>query len=362
MVEISTKAPGKLYVAGEYAVVEPGYSAIVTTVDLFIHLKITSTGKNYGSIYSEGFTNEPVRWERTFEKVQFTKPAPSLKYIQSAIHTTEQYLQELGVSLNNYQVTIQSELEHDTGHKLGLGSSGAVTVAIIQGLLEYYNVPVSDLLIYKLSVLSQLRLGVNSSFGDLAAITYTGWLQYTSFDREVVSDYLKTHSITETLELEWPHLDIKRLDVSDDVHFLIGWTGSPASSDQLVGKVQNKKKQNKNQYAFFLKESQASVSQLSASLLHNDEAGILEAVNRNRQALLQMGQETNTLIETPQLSQLCDIAEKYQGAGKTSGAGGGDSGIAFVFNQQSVSKIIAEWKTANITHLPLTIYHKDANL
>jgi len=358
VVEINTKAPGKLYVAGEYAVVEPGYSAIVTTVDLFIHLKITSTDKDYGTIYSEGFTDEPVNWQRVDGKLQLTQPAPSLKYILAAIHTTEKYLQELGVSLNHYQVAAESELDNHTGQKLGLGSSGAVTVATIEGLLKYYDVPLSNLLIYKLSVLAQLELGINSSFGDLAAITYTGWLRYTSFDRDAVSQHLKTHSIKETVEYDWPYLDIKRLEVPEDVHFLIGWTGRPASSDHLVGAVQNKKEQSTEQYDFFLEESQASVLKLTASLLDNDEEGILEAINRNRQALLQMGQETNVLIETPQLTQLCEIAAKYQGAAKTSGAGGGDSGIAFVFNEAYVPKVIREWETANITHLPLTIYQK----
>jgi len=358
VVEINTKAPGKLYVAGEYAVVEPGYSAIVTTVDLFIHLKITSTDKDYGTIYSEGFTDEPVRWQHTNGKLQLKQTRPSLKYILSAIHTTENYLQALGVSLNHFHMNIGSELDNQTGKKLGLGSSGAVTVATIQGLLEYYDVSISNLLIYKLSVLAQLELGINSSFGDLAAITYTGWIRYTSFDRDAVSQHLKTHSIKETVAYDWPYLEIKRLDVPDDVHFLIGWTGRPASSDHLVGAVQDKKEQSGKQYDFFLKESQASVLNLSTALITNDEVGIFQAINRNRQALLQMGQDTNVLIETPQLTELCEIAAKYQGAAKTSGAGGGDSGIAFIFNEDDVPKVIREWETANITHLPLAIYQK----
>jgi len=358
VVEINTKAPGKLYVAGEYAVVEPEHSAIVTTVDLFIHLKITSTDRDYGTIYSEGFTDKPVKWQRAGEKMQLTQSAPALKYILSAIHTTEKYLQALGVSLNHFHMHVGSELDNQTGEKLGLGSSGAVTVATIQGLLEYYDAPMSNLLIYKLSVLAQLKLGINSSFGDLAAITYTGWLRYTSFDRDAVSHYLQTHAIKETVDYNWPYLEIKRLDVPDDVHFLIGWTGRPASSDHLVGAVQDKKEQSKKQYDYFLKESQASVVDLSTALLTNDDAGIFRAINRNRQALLQMGQETNVLIETPQLTQLCEIAAKYQGAAKTSGAGGGDSGIAFIFNQDDVPKVIREWEAANITHLPLAIYQK----
>ena len=64
MVDVQVKTPGKLYVAGEYAVVEPGYSAIVTSVDSFIHLSLKEAQTAFGTIYSEGFTMEPVCFVR----------------------------------------------------------------------------------------------------------------------------------------------------------------------------------------------------------------------------------------------------------------------------------------------------------
>ena len=38
---ISQSAPGKLYIAGEYAVVEPGHRAVLVAVDRFITVRIT---------------------------------------------------------------------------------------------------------------------------------------------------------------------------------------------------------------------------------------------------------------------------------------------------------------------------------
>ena len=38
---VNVKVPGKLYLAGEYAVVEPGTPAVIVAVDRFVHLKIT---------------------------------------------------------------------------------------------------------------------------------------------------------------------------------------------------------------------------------------------------------------------------------------------------------------------------------
>lgn len=38
MIEVT--APGKLYIAGEYAVVEPGHPAIIVAIDQFISVSI----------------------------------------------------------------------------------------------------------------------------------------------------------------------------------------------------------------------------------------------------------------------------------------------------------------------------------
>ena len=38
---IRRSAPGKLYIAGEYAVVEPGHQALLVAVDRFITVRVT---------------------------------------------------------------------------------------------------------------------------------------------------------------------------------------------------------------------------------------------------------------------------------------------------------------------------------
>ncbi len=40
------------------------------------------------------------------------------------------------------------------------------------------------------------------------------------------------------------------------------------------------------------------------------------------------------VIETPQLSQLCDLAQTYGAVAKSSGAGGGDCGICLVDSKE----------------------------
>ena len=75
-------------------------------------------------------------------------------------------------------------------------------------------------------------------------------------------------------------------------------------------------------------------------------------------ALLEMGQQTGVMIETPALEELIELAAKHHAVAKTSGAGGGDSGIAFVFDGSDRSNLIADWETAGITRLPIKTYQK----
>ena len=354
--DIQIKTPGKLFVAGEYAVVEPGYPAIITAVDRFIYLQIKDTDLNYGQIFSKGFTQEPAKWVRRRNRFWLKKQNYRLKYVRSAIHTTERYLYEHKIPLRLFDLEISSELKSDQNKKLGLGSSGAITVGTIRALLQFYGVQDDDLLVYKLAVLAQLNLHVSSSFGDLAASTYTGWIKYQSFNRNFVLNRFKRMPTKDLVNLRWPGLDIERIEVADGVNFLIGWTGRPASSNRLVSDVQTQKKQSQAEYDQFLKLSKESVILLAESLKKNDSQGIKQAVESNRQALLDMGRQTKVLIETPQLNQLINLAAKHNAVAKTSGAGGGDSGIAFVFDDSEILPLINDWKKQGITHLELEIY------
>lgn len=358
MTDIYIKTPGKLFVAGEYAVVEAGYSAVITAVDCFIHLTIKETTKDYGEIFSKGFTVTPAKWSRSRNRFWLKKQNYRLKYIRSAIHTTERYLYEQRIPLRLFDMDISSELNNEKGKKLGLGSSGAITVATVRALLQFYGLDDEDELVYKLSVLAQMNLGDSSSFGDLAASCYTGWIKYTNFDHKFVTNRLRRMPTKRLVELEWPSLTIERLTVSDAIDFLIGWTGSPASSNRLVRDVQTQKQQSYREYRHFLEESKKSVDQFAKALSTNDTAGIKEAVMRNRMALLEMGQQTGVMIETPALEELIELANKHNAVAKTSGAGGGDSGIAFVFDESNRSKLISDWENAGITLLPIKTYQK----
>ena len=54
---------------------------------------------------------------------------------------------------------------------------------------------------------------------------------------------------------------------------------------------------------------------------------------------------------------LCSVAEKYGGAAKTSGAGGGDCGITIINSDINKKLIYQEWLENEVKPLEFNIYH-----
>ena len=72
-----------------------------------------------------------------------------------------------------------------------------------------------------------------------------------------------------------------------------------------------------------------------------------------------MASLTGVDIETATLTILCDLAEKAGGAAKSSGAGGGDCGIAIFGPDLSLNDLYNQWENNQITALPLKVYTKN---
>ena len=140
--------------------------------------------------------------------------------------------------------------------KYGLGSSAAVLVSVVKVLNEFYDMQLSNLYIYKLAVIANMKLQSLSSCGDIAVSVYSGWLAYSTFDHDWVKQQMDETSVNDVLEKNWPGLHIEPLQAPENMEVLIGWTGSPASSPHLVSEVK-RLKSDPSFYGEFLDRSHA---------------------------------------------------------------------------------------------------------
>ncbi len=347
---IQAKAPGKLFIAGEYAVVNHGFPSILVAVNRFITVSIEEC-REEGSIISRQYAHLPLKWKRVGNQFIIEKRDNPFHYILEAISICEEYALALGRSLKIYNLRVDSELDSQEGAKYGLGSSAAVTVATVRALFRLYEIEEDDLTIYKLACLAHMKLGSNGSFGDLAASSVTGWIAYQCFDRVAVLAKRNVLSLPDLLAEEWPSLLIRRLEPLTDYKLLIAWTQSPASTPSLVDRISQTV--DPLFYERFLQESRQLVTTMIKAFDENDGKQAAAMLKSNRSLLKAL----NPSIETPDLTRLIDIASPY-GAAKTSGAGGGDCGIVLVDEKTDIEPLIKAWHEADIICLNLTVYDK----
>ena len=363
---VVARAPGKLYIAGEYAVVEPGHRAVLVAVDRFITVRITPcspAGEYAGTISSRLYANGSRSWRRRPQDGQAEAVGGEDDYIISAIRVVEALVTQGGDRPRSFDLSVSSELEEDDGRKLGLGSSSAVTVATVRAVATFYGMAADDLTVYKLAMLASDTVQPIGSGGDIAASAMTGWVAYTSPDRSWLRRARQRArvggSVSDLVEADWPGLSVRRLP-PPSLRLQAGWTGAPASTPALVADVQAGS-HGADDYAVFLRDSQDCLARLITAIEDDDTAQIIRQIARNRALLAGLSRISGRTIETAELARLVEIALEHGAAAKSSGAGGGDCGIALCTPATDLVALRAAWETAGILPLDLSVYSQDSS-
>ena len=363
---VVARAPGKLYIAGEYAVVEPGHRAVLVAVDRFITLRITPcspAGGYAGTIRSRLYDTGSRPWRHRPQDGLAEAVGGDDDYVISAIRVVEALVAEGGGRLGSFNLGISSELDEADGRKLGLGSSAAVTVATVRAVAGFYGLSLDDSRVYKLAMLASDAVQPIGSGGDIAASAVTGWVDYASPDRVWLRRARQRAQARggtgDLLESDWPGLCLRRLPVPS-VRLQVGWTGTPASTPALVAGVQAGSRGADDVYSSFLRASQDTLASLTTAIEDDDAGQVMSAITRNRVLLVQLGRISGRVIETPELTRLVEIARDHGAAAKSSGAGGGDCGIALCPPDKDIAAMNSAWRAASIQPLDLAIYTHDS--
>ncbi|MBM7543091.1 phosphomevalonate kinase [Amphibacillus cookii] len=346
----TVRAPGKLFIAGEYAITEHQSEGIVVAVDRYLTVDIQSHRNNRLDLPQLGLTD--LTWKVEDGEVKFSKKDKRLAFIKQVIETINDYVGELPT----VHVFITSELDKRSGEKYGLGSSAALSVALVAALLLYTDEKHSDrLTIFKLASIAHFKTQGNGSCADIAASTYGGWLNYRTFDSDWLTNQLEHNPSTiDIVQKKWPYLQMKPLTLPNGLHFLMGWTGEAAATAPMVTKISKLKESDTERYHVFLNQTQAAVARILQGFQTDDVKPLLAGIKANRQALKGIGIDADVPIESPTLEKLIEIASPY-GAAKTSGAGGGDCGIAFINQLSDVEFVCNKWRENGIEPLNLSV-------
>ncbi|EMD23687.1 phosphomevalonate kinase [Amycolatopsis azurea] len=356
------QAPGKLFIAGEYAVVEPGYPAVVVGVDRQVSVAVSGSSSDDVTLASDLILDD-VRLRRQGGGLAGCTPDDErrarreLAYVVSAIDVMDELLGARGVSALPIRVSISSGL-HEAGTKLGLGSSGAVTVATIAAVADHHGLALSDSDWFRLALLATARIDTGPSGADLAAGIWGGWLAYYAPDRVAVLDLARRRGIEEALRAPWPGFGLRRLPPPETLALEVGWTGEPASTTSLVSALKTQRGWADHQaYKGFLADTAECVRALMRALVLGEDRELLRQIRCARNLLARLDRQLGLGIFTPRLTALCDAAESVGGAGKPSGAGGGDCGIALVKADAlpNIARLREKWTSANVWPVPMRV-------
>ena len=317
------KTCGKLYWAGEYAILEPGQLALIKAIPIYMTAEIKASN-NY-RLYSDMFSYSVD-----------LRPDSSYALIQETVALVEEYLTAQGVNLQLFFLEIRGKMERE-GKKFGLGSSGSVVVLVIKAMLAFYERPAERDLLFKLASAVLLKRGDNGSMGDIACIVSEDLVLYQSFDREKVAQWLEKVDLQDVLARDWG-FSISSVEPALKFDFLVGWTKEVAVSSHMVKQIKD------NMNASFLQASKETVANLVKALQKDQEETIIDLLEQASQLLEGLSSD----IYTPSLRQLKDARRDLKAVAKSSGAGGGDCGIALSFDQDSTTLLKKRWADLGI--------------
>ena len=317
------RAPGKLFLLGEYAVLDGG-PAVVAAVDRHVE----------------------VRWQRDAlvrvsapecGAVEFAADRPPtiegpLRFVIAAYHAVLARCPQLG--RYGGSLSIASAMAGPGGAKIGLGSSAAVTVATVAALLAAAGADIDQDGLFA-TALAAHRAGQDGvgSGADVAASVYGGLVLFEPRG--------------ESLPLVTP------LALPSHTKLLVAWSDESASTAGLVKQYLGATNGAAAARNAFIHTSRTCVDSFVQAL----SQGLLShaAIDENGEALARLGRDLGLPVVTPRLAQLVAVARTHGAAAKISGAGGGDCGIALTSDASAAERIRAAWRAAELVPLDLAI-------
>jgi phosphomevalonate kinase len=289
-------APGKLLLAGEYAVLHAGRSCLVAAVER--RLRVDATPAAEWSV-----THGDATWRPGDDATA------SLAFCVAAV----QRAQALGAAPR--ALVTHDDLCVD-GLKLGLGSSAAATVATLAAACDGLGLSREQLW----READALHRAVQGGRGSGADVTASSWGGIVRYRRD-------------------PHAAAP-VPVHPDVRIVAVWTGASVKTSPRLATFEAWCRAHPDAAQRFGEASEGAVEALSLALATGDGAGLRDAVRAAREVLRGLERKSGLLLETPALARAAEVAERFGAAAKLSGAGGGDCAVALVVGDAAAAGLV----------------------
>ncbi len=367
MVKISS--PGKLFLSGEWAILELGNPGIVAAVNKRVHVDIEKSKEIEISIDDFGIKGIKASFDGRLVFKNTTKEQEDrLVFMKGAIETTLKYLGKWEPFRIHSWGELSSAVVDGQQKKIGFGSSAAAVVSTVGAILAFHGKDLQKRetkdIVYKLSTIAHyFAQGKVGSAFDVAASTYGGIFVYKRFDPKwLVGQMEAGKTVRQVTDSQWPGFLVEEMKIPEGFRLLVAWTKESASTVNLVKEMDKFKSSEPGEYKRLYDSIASLVSESIPIWKKADRVRIIQNLNRNEILLRELGQKSGLPIETGDLKRLSEIAQKAGAAGKLSGAGGGDCGIAVCFDQATADKIVRQWERAGLYPIDATVDYRGVTI
>lgn len=315
---IQIRVPGKVILAGEYAVLHQG-PAIVCAIDRYLECEVSSSSR----LFIEG---NGAYWEDGQEI------NGSLYFACEALRVAQDYLLGKRAPSPKIGLVFRDELRAPNKMKLGLGGSACVCVAAVAAILFAAGMKVNRETVYKLAAVA--HGGAQQQAGsaiDIAASVFGGTIYTFCLDIEALLLARELGPEFFASQIDGASLPARKR-ISSPSGLMLAFSGQPSFTGSLLERVDSFHKRQPDLFMDFVRKSRAAAETMKTSLQNNNyencEPNLNDAVKMAQENLQQLSDLAQANIVTSAHLEMIKIAKDENLAMKISGAGGGDCALA----------------------------------
>ena len=327
--KIEATAPGKIFLSGEYLALEGSLSTLLPTkqkAKIIIEESKCSSNILYSLPLDKSFAFDvndsfEIEWlhENPMEIGSFIEKAIALMRIEPiktkfTIDTTDFYFQRT---------------------KIGIGSSSAISSALIKALNKYFDIKQTQ----EMMIDSALTLHntVQNSLGSGLDVLAS------SLDSGLIECDIKKPRQKKWTKLEWP----------SDLLIKGVITSQASNTKKMIKKYLKGHIKNKEFFLALKIDADQILKELSLSWKSQDSESIIASMRQYNILMQQLDQRYQLGIYTKEHQSLSNLSSKLGLFYKPSGAGGGDLGFIMSNNEMKLKQLIVKLKDKNFQTLDL---------
>ena len=327
MKRVSSSAPGKLLISGEYAVLDRA-PALVAAVDVRARCEL-ELNPGQGEWRMQALPVRPTPAVFRIEQGELAWQDDAVELLDAAWSALDEARRaSLGKLQGSLRLDTSSFFIKD--RKLGLGSSAAALTALMGALWQASGgLPEDDVAFDALQAAHQSWQGGGSG-ADIAAALYGGVLLYRREPRIAAPV-----ALPEGLEI------------------LPVWTGKPASTADFLTAMEAFQSRDPDEFLARMRVLEAEAEEAALAASSADATALHEALGDFGGALKVLGDAAGLPIWSEEHLSIRAAAEAAGGCYKPSGAGGGDFGLAFARDKTTLEGVKSSISSAGYAEMPL---------